>query len=353
MSSYQQAKLNSESAGVHISAAPMERTTAKKSKLSLVGHTSLQLVNSVYNSLCESLNRFLFLHWWRRKSRANSHISTAWKRPSASSVLFFANVKLFYKILFPFTIFLPILSLILGLFWELLFSALSSIFQGFRLVLFSHHHLRMLYSSIFDIWNPEQPEKQQMFYHGRKTLVLDLDETLVHSTTRQNSHFDIRLEVSVDNSPSIFYVNKRPYLDIFLQVVSQWYDLVVYTASLKKYADPLIDALDVHGVIRERYFRDHCIQVGNNFVKDISIIEPDLRKIVIIDNSPSAYVLHEENAIPIGTWWDDPLDEELLNLLPFLQALCVLADVRSILSLRETKGVLLHNLVSSGPYHSS
>ncbi|GJD06756.1 CTD nuclear envelope phosphatase 1 [Galdieria sulphuraria] len=143
---------------------------------------------------------------------------------------------------------------------------------------------------------------EQIFYHGRKTLVLDLDETLVHSTTRQNSHFDIRLEVSVDNCPSIFYVNKRPYLDVFLRVVSQWYDLVVYTASLQKYADPLIDALDVHGVIRERYFRDHCIQVGNNFIKDISIIEPDLRKIVIVDNSPSAYVLHEENAIPIGTW---------------------------------------------------
>ncbi|GJQ12166.1 hypothetical protein GpartN1_g3957.t1 [Galdieria partita] len=351
MSSCKQQKWEVERDGPHISVAPTERT----SKFSVFGQTSLKLVNSVYNSLCESINRFLFLHWWRRKSRENSHITAARKksiREVTSPVLFFVNIRLMYKILLPFTLFLPIVSLFLGLLRELLSSALSSIFHGFRLVLFSHNHLRMLYCSIFDIWNAEQSEKEQMFYHGRKTLVLDLDETLVHSTTRQNSHFDIRLEVSVDNCPSIFYVNKRPYLDIFLQVVSQWYDLVVYTASLQKYADPLIDALDVHGVIRERYFRDHCIQVGNNFVKDISIIEPDLRKIVIVDNSPSAYVLHEENAIPIGTWWDDPLDEELLNLLPLLQALCVLADVRSILSLRETKGVLMHNLVSSGPYHT-
>ncbi|GJD06755.1 CTD nuclear envelope phosphatase 1 [Galdieria sulphuraria] len=236
MNSYKQRQSKTESVGAHISVAPAERTSTDKSKLSVLGHTALQ---------------FLFLHWWRRKSRENSHITTAGKRSArdvTSPVLFFVNIRVIYKILLPFTLFLPIVSLLLGLLRELLSSALNSIFQGFRLVLFSHNHLRANFLSC------------------------------------------------------IFYVNKRPYLDVFLRVVSQWYDLVVYTASLQKYADPLIDALDVHGVIRERYFRDHCIQVGNNFIKDISIIEPDLRKIVIVDNSPSAYVLHEENAIPIGTW---------------------------------------------------
>lgn len=350
MSSYRQGMLSNESVGTRISVAPSNRTSRQKSRLSILGHTSLQFMNSITSPIWESINRFLFLHWWRRKSRENSHITAREKgKGMASTVLL--NVRLLHKLFLPLTLLLPILSLILGLLRELFSSILNNIFRGFRLVLFSHNHVRMLYCSIFDIWNPNQSENELMFYHGRKILVLDLDETLVHSTTRQNSHFDIRLEITVDNCPSIFYVSKRPYLDVFLQIVSQWYDLVVYTASLQKYADPLIDALDVHGVIRERYFRDHCIQVGNNFVKDISIIEPDLRKIVIVDNSPSAYVLHEENAIPIGTWWDDPLDEELLNLLPFLQALCLMADVRSILSLRETKGVLLHNLVSSGSYH--
>jgi TFIIF-interacting CTD phosphatase-like protein len=72
-------------------------------------------------------------------------------------------------------------------------------------------------------------------------------------------------------------------------------------------------------------------------MKDLSIVEPDLSQVCIIDNSPPCYALNEDNAIPIESWVNDPFDECLLDLLPFLDALRFTDDVRSILSLRTGK----------------
>eukprot|EP00871_Galdieria_phlegrea_P001938 jgi/Galph1/2745/GphlegSOOS_G1389.1 len=329
---------------------PEKKVTHPHKRRSFLLNTCRKFFDNIYSYLNFVIVQFLFLHWWRRKNREKSYITKTGLRKGRSNKYYTSSLLVYIhiltKILFPVTLLLSVCSVLFDTVKGLLSIVVFHLFNIFSRVFFTHQNIRFLYSALFDFWNQEHLDKEQLLFHGRKTLVLDLDETLVHSTTRQDSSFDIRLEVPVDNYPSIFYVNKRPYLDTFLQVASQWYNLVIYTASMEKYANPLIDALDVHGVIRERYFREHCIQVGNNFIKDISIIEPDLRKIVIVDNSPAAYALHEDNAIPIGTWWDDKEDDELLNLLPFLQALCVLADVRSILSLRQTEGVLLHNLMS-------
>lgn len=175
----------------------------------------------------------------------------------------------------------------------------------------------------------------------RKSLILDLDETLVHSQLHSNDYCDIRLEIRVDNYPAVFYVSKRPHLDVFLRTVAQWYNVVIFTASLQKYADPLITVLDVNRVIKRRIFRQHCIKRNGNFIKDITIVNPNLADVLIVDNSPAAYSMHPSNAIPIDTWYSDQSDEELLNLLPLLHALAFLNDVRSVLDLRLTGGTLL------------
>jgi Dullard-like phosphatase family protein len=175
---------------------------------------------------------------------------------------------------------------------------------------------------------------------SRKTLVLDLDETLVHAQFKLTEHCDLRLDVVLDRFPAVFYVAKRPYLDVFLRTAALWYNLVIYTASLQKYADPLISNIDPDGFVKQRLFRSNCIKQSGNFIKDISIVEPDLRNAVIIDNSPVAYSMQDANAIPISAWYDDQADEELLNLLPLLHAVAFLHDVRSLLSLRLTKGQL-------------
>ncbi|KPP69319.1 CTD nuclear envelope phosphatase 1A-like [Scleropages formosus] len=171
----------------------------------------------------------------------------------------------------------------------------------------------------------------------RKILVLDLDETLIHS------HHD---GVVIDKHPVRFFVHKRPHVDFFLEVliifvrspsrhlqVSQWYELVVFTASMEIYGSSVADRLDNNrGILKRRYYRQHCTLDLGSYIKDLSVVHSDLSSIVILDNSPGAYRNHPDNAIPIKSWFSDPSDTALLNLLPMLDALRFTADVRSVLS---------------------
>ncbi|GAB5366073.1 hypothetical protein AAMO2058_001113100 [Amorphochlora amoebiformis] len=170
----------------------------------------------------------------------------------------------------------------------------------------------------------------------RYTLVLDLDETLVHTARLKGSGAHCRLEIMSNRNCRRFFVFKRPYLDEFLEEMSCYFEIVIFTASVKQYADPLIDILDSRGVIARRYFRDACIDRDGSFVKDLSKVSPtNLERTIIIDNTPAAYSLNKENAIPMKPFYDDPNDRELLSCMPFLMALRTVDDVRTILGRRE------------------
>lgn len=169
----------------------------------------------------------------------------------------------------------------------------------------------------------------------RKTLILDLDETLVHSTIKNVTNYHITVDVMIDGLTCTFFVIKRPHVDLFLKKVADWFDVVIFTASMQQYADPLIDQLDTQKLVKGRLFRESCLPKEGNFVKDLGLIGQDLATTIIVDNSPIAYSHNKENALPIENWMgDNPGDDALLNLLPFLNALRFTSDVRSILSLR-------------------
>lgn len=169
-----------------------------------------------------------------------------------------------------------------------------------------------------------------------KTLVLDLDETLIHSTASSCTNFDFMVEVLVNRTSCLYYVYKRPNLDYFLSVISNWYNLVIYTASVREYADPVIDLIDENGrIFKRRLFRADCSQTpSSHYLKDLSLIDSDISKICLLDNSAASFALYPDNAIPIESWKEDPKDSALLDLLPFLDALRFVEDVRSVLSLR-------------------
>eukprot|EP00923_Selenidium_pygospionis_P017249 GHVN01030305.1.p1 GENE.GHVN01030305.1~~GHVN01030305.1.p1 ORF type:complete len:355 (+),score=59.56 GHVN01030305.1:251-1315(+) len=93
---------------------------------------------------------------------------------------------------------------------------------------------------------------------GKKTLVLDLDETLVHSCFRPVSISSFSIPVEIDGYIHRIYVCKRPWVDEFLATVAKKYEVVIFTASLRKYADPLIDRLDPSGNGKWRLFREAC-----------------------------------------------------------------------------------------------
>jgi len=162
---------------------------------------------------------------------------------------------------------------------------------------------------------------------SKPCLVLDLDETLVHSSFRPVPNPDYIIPVEIDGKITDVYVLKRPWVDLFLVEMAEKYELVVFTASLAKYANPLMDKLDVHGVVQHRLFRDACYPFQGNYVKDLTCLGRDLRKTIIIDNSPYSYMFHPQNALPVSSFIDDPADDALFDMLPHLYELAESEDV--------------------------
>lgn len=167
---------------------------------------------------------------------------------------------------------------------------------------------------------------------NKKTLVLDLDETLVHSSFTYIPDADFVIEIELDGAIYKVYVRKRPGVDEFMREVGKKFEVVVFTASLAKYADPLLDILDKDRVVKKRLFREACVQHYGNYVKDLSLLGRKLEHSIIIDNSPFSYMFQPDNAIPIVSWFNDKSDRQLYDLLPFLDSLLEIDDVSTILS---------------------
>ncbi|GKU94259.1 hypothetical protein SLEP1_g7780 [Rubroshorea leprosula] len=167
------------------------------------------------------------------------------------------------------------------------------------------------------------------------TLVLDLDETLVHSTLEQCDDADFTFTVFFNMKEHTVYVKKRPYLQTFLKRVADMFEVVIFTASQSIYAEQLLDILDPDGkLISRRVYRESCIFSDGTYTKDLTVLGVDLAKVAIIDNSPQVFRLQVNNGIPIKSWFDDPSDCALISLLPFLETLVDADDVRSIIAQR-------------------
>ncbi|KAI9654556.1 MAG: mitochondrial inner membrane protein required for protein import [Trizodia sp. TS-e1964] len=166
------------------------------------------------------------------------------------------------------------------------------------------------------------------------TLVLSLEDLLIHSEwTRDNG----------------WRMAKRPGVDYFLRYLSQYYELVLFTSVPSMVADPIIRKLDPYRLVmplfREatRYRNgDHikvcCGSLNTRFIlmhlsKDLSYLNRDLSKVILIDTVPVHAKLQPENAIILPKWTGDPNDKELVSLIPFLEAIVSmgLTDTRKVL----------------------
>ena len=150
------------------------------------------------------------------------------------------------------------------------------------------------------------------------TLVLDLDETLVH-------YYETATEG---------HVLVRPGTDEFLQEMSESFEIVVFTAAMQDYADWVLNQIDPNGYIKHRLYRQHTIRSEKCYIKDLSRIGRDLKRMIIVDNVGENFQLQPENGILIKSWLDDPSDTALLELAPLLKEIAKkkVGDVKEALN---------------------
>jgi Dullard-like phosphatase family protein len=141
------------------------------------------------------------------------------------------------------------------------------------------------------------------------SLVLDLDETLIHFKQGNNEQEGV--------------VRIRPGVTEFLKEIGKIYELIVFTTATQEYADLLIDAIEEDKIYFDhRLYREHAIIVDNDFVKDLTRIGRPLDKIIIIDDMPQNFKLQKENGIIIRPFWgEDNNDSVLYNLVPILKSI--------------------------------
>ena len=130
------------------------------------------------------------------------------------------------------------------------------------------------------------------------TLVVDLDETLVHYIEEENRA----------------YVQVRPYADYFLTEMGKYFEIVIFTAAAEDYADIVLNELDKNNAINYKLYRKHTEQINGIFIKDLSKLGRDISKIIIIDNNKDNFSLQPENGLHICSFLGDQNDDELYAL---------------------------------------
>lgn len=98
---------------------------------------------------------------------------------------------------------------------------------------------------------------------GKKTLILDIDETIIHCEEDPSKPHDIMLPIEIENgSTAEAYITIRPYAISFLKRMSRHYEIIAFTASHESYADVVLDELDPEReYIRHRLYRKNCVEI--------------------------------------------------------------------------------------------
>ncbi|RXW25692.1 hypothetical protein EST38_g162 [Candolleomyces aberdarensis] len=188
------------------------------------------------------------------------------------------------------------------------------------------------FGDLFDYFNkPAWPELLPPPYpppHGKPyTLVLSLDDLLITSTwDRQHG----------------WRTAKRPGLDYFIAYISQFYEVVIFTSQNSWTAAPVVDKLDrFNFFISHRLYREGTRSLNGEIVKDLSYLNRDLSKVIVLDTVPDHVKLQSENAVILPKWKGDPNDRGLIAMIPFLESIGIYRppDVRPILQAYEGKDV--------------
>ncbi len=164
-----------------------------------------------------------------------------------------------------------------------------------------------------------------------KVILFDLDETLAHCVRHKNlmKEPDVFLNVPTPSGKILKAgFNIRPFCHEILECANKYFEVCVFTASNKEYADTILDYIDPTGqLIQHRFYRESCIKTTDNvYIKDLRIFRNvPLKDIIIVDNAVYSFGAQLDNGIPITPFKEDPEDREFKYLIGHLQK-CVQAD---------------------------
>lgn len=213
-------------------------------------------------------------------------------------------------------------------------------------------HPRQSMTNHMELLLPERSTKDE----GKMTVVLDMDETLLHSVFMEDSlsllgklkgmamleekDKDSIIQQHLENSDLVLNicgdtigVKLRPGLQIFLRKLSKKFEVVLYTAADRRYAEPLLNQIDPHRkYLPHRLYREHTINYrGTKYIKDLSRLGRDLKKVVLIDNNMIAMRAFPNNSILVKDYYGDEEDHELETMWAILTEIRKLPDVRPTL----------------------
>ncbi|KAK6076467.1 mitochondrial import inner membrane translocase [Seiridium cupressi] len=169
------------------------------------------------------------------------------------------------------------------------------------------------------------PDPDPMFERPY-TLCISLEDMLIHSEwTREHG----------------WRIAKRPGADYFLHYLSQYYELVLFTTVPFAMGEPLVRKLDPYRFIVWPLFREATKYKDGEIVKDLSYLNRDLSKVIMIDSNAQHVRNQPENAIVLPKWTGDPKDKDLVALIPFLEYIHTMQykDVREVLKSFEGKNI--------------
>ncbi|KAF3212914.1 mitochondrial inner membrane protein required for protein import [Orbilia oligospora] len=143
------------------------------------------------------------------------------------------------------------------------------------------------------------------------TLVISLEDMLVHSEwTREHG----------------WRTAKRPGVEYFLTYLGQYYEIVIFTSQPNVMAAPIVAKLDPFRTCHQLY-REATKYKRGKYIKDLTYLNRDLSKVIMIDTKPEAWAEQPENAIKMKKWMGNPRDKELVSLIPFLEFIAAMGHV--------------------------
>jgi Dullard-like phosphatase family protein len=185
--------------------------------------------------------------------------------------------------------------------------------------------------------NDSAPYLPSIDHNYKYTLVLDMDETLIHflyQNKTNNNIFNFNMMEQNDLSKVGMFL-LRPYAKYFIEKLKDLYEIIIFTNGTKIYCDKIIDLIDPKREnIKYRLYRSHSINKDNDiYLKDLSLLGRDLSKIIIIDDLKKNYKLQEDNGLPITSWMGNLNDTELKDLIPVLRRIVIdeVEDTRKII----------------------